>query len=548
MINQFLVAFLVIPVGLLLSSLWGLYRNYRAARLLGIPILILPVSLSNPIWMLLVRHLIPLANRIPFGSGYFTRFCYTGWEFKDRGRAHLEYGDAFVTVTPGKNWIYVCDANVVSDIIRRERQGEFERPVELLAMLDVFGPNLSTVHGADWQRQRKCTAATFNEHNNGLVWAESLRQSKQMLEYWKQAGESGTKTTASDTRTIALDVLLYAGFGKAFDFEGIRKKPSEGPISYRDALSLILENAVLILALGPKVLQRLSFIPGLGRLAEATVQFKKYMTDLFEEGQEKSNLQESNLLTSLVRAAVKEKQLSRDEVLGNMFVYNFAGHDTTAHTLAYTFLLLSANPDVQDWISEEINHVLNGRDPRSCGYDEFPRFKRTLSVLYETVRLFDPLLSLIKTSEHQPRLLNLNGNEVTVPANTLIVLNLNAFQTHPRYWGKDGRSWRPQRWITSSGNGHDIDREELMSPTKGSFIPWGEGLRACPGKKFAQVEHVGIMSAIFADHYVVPVQERGEDEASARARVIDITEDSGMVLLLQMFNPERAALQWRKRQ
>lgn len=208
-----------------------------------------------------------------------------------------------------------------------------------------------------------------------------------MLEHWKKAGESGVRTTADDTRTLALDVLLFAGFGKAFDFEGHKEKQSDGPISYRDALSLILENAVFILALGPNVLQRFSFVPGLGRLAEATVQFKKYMLDLFEEAQEKSDLKENNLLTSLVRAAVKDKQLSREEVLGNMFVFNFAGHDTTATTLAYTFLLLAANPEIQDWMSEEINHVLKGRDPQECNYEEFPKFKRTLAVLV-SLRMF----------------------------------------------------------------------------------------------------------------------------------------------------------------
>lgn len=142
----------------------------------------------------------------------------------------------------------------------------------------------------------------------------------------------------------------------------------------------------------------------------------------------------------------------------------------------------------------------------------------------------------------------MNGKHVTVPAKTPIVLNLNAFQTHARYWGDDGRVWNPKRWIASSSEAaSNIDSEELITPPKGSFIPWGEGLRACPGKKFAQVEHVAIMAAIFDNHYVAPVKHVGEDEAAARARVIDVTEDSGMVLLLQMFHPERAALQWKRK-
>ncbi|KAF2122171.1 cytochrome P450 monooxygenase-like protein [Lophiotrema nucula] len=547
MANPVLIAVLLLPLGVFVSSLWGVFRNYRAARTIGLPIIILPISLTNLLWMMLVRHVMPLLERLPFGSGYFTRFCYTGWEFKDKSRAHVEFGDAFTSVTPGKNWVYLCNADAVTEIIRRERQGEFARPVEMLAMLDVFGPNLSTVHGKDWQRQRKCTTATFNEHNNALVWDESRRQAHQMLEYWMSAGESGTRTTADDVRTLALDVLLFAGFGKSFDFKGSKtKEKSTGPLSYRDALALILENAVPILAIGPKVLQRLSFVPGLGRLGQATIEFKQYMVDMLEENKHATDIQgtQANLLTSLVRAAVVDKQLSEDEVFGNMFVFNFAGHDTTAHTLAFTFVLLAVYPEVQDWMAEEINNVVNNNGSEQLSYDLFASFPRTLAILLETVRLFDPLLSLVKVSESRPQTLTIGDKDHTLPTGTQVLLNLNALQTHPKYWGDDGHDWRPSRWIKA---GSVDGQEELITPVKGSYLPWGEGLRACPGKKFAQVEHVAVMVAIFREHCVAPVKLAGEDDAAAKKRTLDVVNDAGMVLLLQMFHPEKAALQWRKR-
>jgi cytochrome P450 len=160
----------------------------------------------------------------------------------------------------------------------------------------------------------------------------------------------------------------------------------------------------------------------------------------------------------------------------------------------------------------------------------------------ETVRLYNPLLGLIKSSKARPATLTIDTKTHTLPPDTPIILNLNALQTHPKYWGEDGNVWRPSRWIeTQSGT------EELITPVKGSYIPWGEGLRACPGKKFAQVEHVAVMAAIFRDHYVVPIKQAGENGAAARKRTLDVVNDSGMILLLQMFHPERAALEWRRR-
>lgn len=136
---------LLLPLLFFISTIWNLARNYREARKVGLPIIIVPISPENPIWMIHARYLLPIVQYIPFGNGYFTRFCHIGWEFDEKSRAHLELGDAFMFATPGKNWIYLCNADTAHDIIRRERSGEFARPGELVAFLDVFGPNISTV-------------------------------------------------------------------------------------------------------------------------------------------------------------------------------------------------------------------------------------------------------------------------------------------------------------------------------------------------------------------------------------------------------------------
>lgn len=41
-------------------------------------------------------------------------------------------------------------------------------------MLDVLGPNISTIDGLDWQRHRKRTSSSFNERTNKRVWSEAL--------------------------------------------------------------------------------------------------------------------------------------------------------------------------------------------------------------------------------------------------------------------------------------------------------------------------------------------------------------------------------------
>ncbi|KAF1957293.1 cytochrome P450 [Byssothecium circinans] len=420
-----------------------------------------------------------------------------------------------------------------------------------MSFLDVFGPNIATTNGKDWQRQRKVTAASFNEQNNVLVWTESLRQGKQMLEYWVSAGRTGTTSLAHDVRTLTLNVLAHAAFGKSFNFKAHDDKASIvgalGPLSYRDALASILENAILTVALGPAMIHRLAFVPRLKHLSEAIHAFKRYMTEMFEENSQHTNAR-GNLITSLVRASSDSKVITPEEVIGNIFVLNFAGHDTTAHSFAFTFMLLAANPEVQEWMAEEINHVAGKTKNDELSYELFPRFVRTLAVLLETIRLYDPLLSIVKGTESRPAQLSIGEQDLIVPPYTRVIFNINAIHSLPRYWGEDALEWKPSRWIrTRSGKGPVFDREEILMPENGAYIPWGEGMRSCPGKKFSQVEHVAVMAAIFRDHYVVPVAHKGEDILTARSRAKDTVKDTGMMLLLQMFHPEKTPLEWGKR-
>jgi cytochrome P450 len=129
-----------------------------------------------------------------------------------------------------------------------------------------------------------------------------------------------------------------------------------------------------------------------------------------------------------------------------------------------------------------------------------------------------------------------------------VIPNHVALHTHPKYWGNDNMDWRPSRWISSGASNGSFDKEFVITPRKGSFIAWSEGLRVCPGKKFSQVEFVAIMAGLFRDWRVEPVLEKGEDLAAASKRVMRLVEeDTGQVLLLQMLHPERAPLVWKKR-
>lgn len=58
---------------------------------------------------------------------------------------HQKLGDAFIFVTPGKNYSHLADHVVIGHIFKTERRGHFMQPHEAVEMLSIFGPSLSTV-------------------------------------------------------------------------------------------------------------------------------------------------------------------------------------------------------------------------------------------------------------------------------------------------------------------------------------------------------------------------------------------------------------------
>lgn len=170
-----------------------------------------------------------------------------------------------------------------------------------------------------------------------------------MLDKWLSDGKEGTKSTSEDTRTLALHVLAYVGFQKSYPFNSVVKSSEvHQPSTYRDSLSIILKNILVIIVL-LKIVFQILFLPARWKqIGLAITDFREYMLAqladekrLIAEGKPGSGTLMSNLVRAsetrhhvgggdgIERTVMDEKPddmrpLSADEILGNIFVFNFA--------------------------------------------------------------------------------------------------------------------------------------------------------------------------------------------------------------------------------
>ncbi|KAL8654915.1 MAG: hypothetical protein Q9226_003239 [Calogaya cf. arnoldii] len=334
-------------------------------------------------------------------------------------------------------------------------------------------------------------------------------------------------------------------------------------MTYRDSLSLCLSN-IITFAIIPKRYLSLSFLPRkLRKLGQAVQEFQQYMEEMLARERasgNKGNSDTPSLMRALVRASEEDAQakdsgqhssklgLTDEEIYGNLFAYNLAGHETTANTVAYALVLLAAYPQYQDWVREEIMQI---QDTSAGDYgSSFPRLQRCLAVMYETLRLYGSIVFIPRAaSTDSQKLVNQAGDEFVLPPSTSVNLNVQALHTDPKTWGSDNLSWRPSRWFTDCSartlSQKKTESQTFISLPRGSFIPWADGPRVCPGQKFAQVEFVAVLTTLLGKYHVKPVLETGQTEEDGRKALLEMVDDSAIfAITLQMNQPKKVALVW----
>ncbi|OOG00095.1 hypothetical protein ASPCADRAFT_161615 [Aspergillus carbonarius ITEM 5010] len=532
-------------------SLVAMEINYRRASALGIPVVRACIDNSNVLWTIIQPQLQPWLDRIPIDWGNFGRYCRRDWAVIDGNQSFLRYGPIWALATPCEIYIHIVDSEAIHDIF--QRRTDFIRPNEMYKVLEVYGPCISTASWTNWPRHRKVLAAPFNEKIMSFVWDEGVDQTRQMLDVWTAPDVDQISGIAEDTRTLSLNVLAATGFRRSYSFSSANDPLHRNESSsYRDSLQVVLDNCILLMVM-PRRLLTLPFAPeSWHRLAKAAVDYKQHMVRMLNEETKALNEGQAGaggLMTSFVRAMDLKQQedakrkssgsppkgLTIDEIFGNIFVINFAGHDTTANTLSFAMVLLAAYPEVQDWLAEELQVITDARGQYA---ELFPKLNRCKAIMLETLRLFPPIPLLPKRTNDQSQPLQIGERTVMIPPNVLVYPCVLPMHLHPQHW-EDPLTWKPSRWVTSATTFKD---EQLITPQRCTYFPWSDGPQNCPGNKFSQVEFVAVVASIIREHRIRAVPEPGETSEDTRARVLATTRDVDMQLLLRMKNADQVRL------
>jgi len=176
--------------------------------------------------------------------------------------------------------------------------------------------------------------------------------------------------------------------------------------------------------------------------------------------------------------------LDRGELRDEVMTFLLAGHETTAHALAWSLWLLAESGDAWREVRAELDEVLGGRLP---GIEDLDRLVWTRAVVDEGMRLYPPAWITARTPRDTDELA---GHELT----TTDMVNVSQWVTHrhPDVWERP-TAFDPRRWI----DGPEVHRY--------AYFPFGGGPRMCIGSEFAKVEAVMVMATLLQAVDIVPV-------------------------------------------
>jgi len=205
------------------------------------------------------------------------------------------------------------------------------------------------------------------------------------------------------------------------------------------------------------------------RYKRALSEFRSFVEGLIDERRGRAD-QYDDLLSVLLTAESDDgTTMSETEVRDQMVTFLFAGHETTALALTYTFLELAKRDDVRERLDAEHEAVLDDPAPGLMDLDDLTY---TEQVLKESLRLYPPAFILFRKTNRE---VELGGYRI--PAGTRVTLPQFYVHTDPR-WYDSPEAFDPSRWT----DGFEDDLPDY------AYFPFGGGPRHCIGMRFAMLE------------------------------------------------------------
>jgi cytochrome P450 len=338
----------------------------------------------------------------------------------------------------------------------------------------ALGNGLVTVEGAGWRFQRRTASPMFQARQVSSFASAMAKATEAMLARWRKLPRAAEIDLASEMMKLTFEIISATMFSNdvRLDYQALS-----------DAMAVYLENIGRVDLAGALGLPEWLPTPQRLRARPALRYFRREIEALIARRRkvlaEDPAIAPRDLLTLLLTARDPEggALFGPAEVFDNVLTFIFAGHETTANTLAWAFYLLSQFPEWDARVGDEATSVLGSNVP---GADDLAKLVQARMVIDETLRLYPPA-PLMARDAIGPDIVG----GIAIEPRTFVLIPIWILHRHRLLWDEP-ESFDPTRFAPGR-------REKIH---RFAYIPFGGGPRVCIGQGFAVQEALIILSML----------------------------------------------------
>ncbi|VEP15136.1 putative cytochrome P450 110 [Hyella patelloides LEGE 07179] len=327
--------------------------------------------------------------------------------------------------------------------------------------------SLVLLDGIEHKRQRKLLMPPFHGERMKSYGQTMVKVTKEVIAQW-QVGQ--TICIRDYTQEISLQVILKTIFGLD---EGQRYDRLKAILV--DWLEIFNSPLTSFFLFFPALQKDLGVLTPWGKFLRQKRQIREILQSEGDRRRSNPDTLGEDILSLLIEARYEDGQpMSDGEIRDELMTMLFAGHETTASSLAWSFYWLHRLPEVGQKCQAELNSLAENAE-----FTDLVKLPYLSAVVSETLRL-NPVVVFVGRQLKEP--FELMGYQFK-PGTSLFP---SIYLTHQRediY--PEPKKFKPERFL-----------EKQFTPYE--FLPFGGGNRRCLGYAFALFEMKLVLATILS--------------------------------------------------
>ncbi len=375
---------------------------------------------------------------------------------------------------PGHDLYPVCEPSLVRRILV-EQWERFPKSDALTRVLKVLiGDAFLITNGELWQRQRRMVDPSFASARLSVAFPLMLAAVEDMQRRLDSLADGGIVEVDVETTRVTADIIFRTIFSKPVDELG------GGEVFA--AFDRYQQAATRFWTLTVSGLPSFLSLHRFKAVREARAirnLLKPLVRDRYERHRRGEAVETRDILGALIEAKDPETGavFGFEELVDQVAMLFFAGHETSASALGWAVYLLAACPHVQERIRAEMREVAGDAAPN---FSDVKQLKFTRDVFRESLRLYPPVGFIMREAGHSECM-----RDKVIKPRSAIAVSPWLIHRHRTYWDRPG-VFDPDRFAD----------EASKTSIRTAYLPFSLGPRACIGASFAMQEATLILACL----------------------------------------------------